>query len=114
MRITQAAQRLGTSARMLRYRDTLGLLPPVREPAPGQPRTGQPRTAQPRTAQSPTALSSAGGPAGRPLAGPSPAGGSAHRQFREEDLAAVALALDIERRRDISPAELAFGLRVLA
>jgi hypothetical protein len=41
-------------------------------------------------------------------------GGSAHRQFREEDLAAVALALGIEQRRDISPAELAFGLRVLA
>jgi hypothetical protein len=77
MRITQAAQRLGTSARMLRYRDTLGLLPPV------------------------------GG-------GPAPGGGSAHRQFREQDLAAVALALDIERHRDISPAELAFGLRVLA
>src|ERR1700690_1389391 len=31
MRITEAAQRLGTSARMLRYRDALGLLPPVRE-----------------------------------------------------------------------------------
>jgi MerR family copper efflux transcriptional regulator len=77
MRITQAAQRLGTSPRMLRYRDTLGLLPPV------------------------------GG-------GPAPGGGSAHRQFREQDLAVVALALDIERRRDISPAELAFGLRVLA
>ena len=27
MRITEAAQRLGTSPRMLRYRETLGLLP---------------------------------------------------------------------------------------
>src|SRR5579859_818976 len=35
MRITEAAQRLGTSARMLRYRDSLGLLPPVREAPAG-------------------------------------------------------------------------------
>ncbi len=33
MRITEAAQRLDTSPRMLRYRDLLGLLPPVRDPA---------------------------------------------------------------------------------
>ena len=71
MRITEAAQRLGTSPRMLRYREALGLLPPV---------------------------------------GRSPG----HRQFRDQDLAAVALALDLERRLDISPAALAFGLRVLA
>ena len=32
MRITEAAQRLGTSPRMLRYREALGLLPPTREP----------------------------------------------------------------------------------
>jgi hypothetical protein len=74
MRITQAAQRLDTSPRMLRYRDLLGLLPPVRAPAAA---------------------------AGR------------HRQFGEDDLAAVSLALEIERRYDISPAALAFGLRVL-
>jgi hypothetical protein len=71
MRITEAAQRLGTSPRMLRYREALGLLPPV----------------------------------GR---------GPGHRQFRDQDLAAVALALELERRLDISPAALAFGLRVLA
>ena len=71
MRITEAAQRLGTSPRMLRYRETLGLLPVV---------------------------------------GHSPG----HRQFRDQDVAAVALALDLERRLDISPAALAFGLRVLA
>src|SRR5882672_11367044 len=71
MRITEAAQRLGTSPRMLRYREALGLLPPV---------------------------------------GRSPG----HRQFRDQDVAAVALALDLERRLDISPAALAFGLRVLA
>ncbi|MGE5131889.1 MAG: MerR family transcriptional regulator [Gemmatimonadota bacterium] len=34
MRITEAAQRLGMSARMLRYRDALGLLPAVRGAPP--------------------------------------------------------------------------------
>ncbi len=74
MRISEAARRLGTSARMLRYREELGLLPEVRDP---------------------------------------PAGAS-HRQFSEADLEAVAAALALERRYDISPASLAFGLRVLA
>jgi hypothetical protein len=83
MRITEAARRLGTSARMLRYREELGLLPPVRDPyAFGSRRSG--------------------------------AAGAAHRQFSEEDLEAVAVALELERRYDISPASLAFGLRVLA
>jgi MerR family transcriptional regulator, copper efflux regulator len=84
MRITEAAQRLGTSPRMLRYRDLLGLLPPVREPTPGR-------------------------------RGVTPASGRSaqHRQFGEDDLAAVSLALGIEQRYDISPAALAFGLRVL-
>ncbi len=77
MRITEAARRLGTSPRMLRYRDTLGLLPGLRQ----------------------TAGSAATTP---------------HRQFGEEDLDAVALALAIEHRYDISPAALAFGLRVIA
>jgi hypothetical protein len=77
MRITEAAQRLGTSPRMLRYRDTLGLLPGLR-PAAGSAAT------------------------------------TPHRQFGQEDVEAVALALAIERRYDISPAALAFGLRVLA
>jgi MerR family transcriptional regulator, copper efflux regulator len=85
MRIAAAAQRLGTSPRMLRYRELLGLLPPVRESAPRRRR--------------------AASGAGR---------GPAHRQFGAEDLAAVALGLDIERRLDISPAALAFGIRVLA
>jgi hypothetical protein len=85
MRISAAAQQLGTSPRMLRYRELLGLLPAVREPA--------------------TRWRAAGA---RPARGP------AHRQFSRDDLAAVALGLDIERRLDISPAELAFGLRVLS
>jgi len=43
-----------------------------------------------------------------------PAGrGPAHRQFTEEDLAAITVAVQIERRYDITPAALAFGLRVL-
>jgi MerR family transcriptional regulator, copper efflux regulator len=72
MRITEAARRLGTSPRMLRYRESLGLLPPV------QP------------------------------------GHRGHRQFTERDMDAVAAALALERRFDITPAALAFGLRVLA
>ncbi len=83
MRISEAARRLGTSARMLRYREDLGLLPQVRDQ----------------------------------LAGPSwPSGprGPSHRQFSEADLEAVATALELERRYDISPASLAVALRVLA
>src|SRR5690349_5568925 len=79
MRITEAAQRLGTSPRMLRYRDMLGLLPPVRVAPPARG-SDLPR---------------------------------AHRRFGDDELAAVAHALRIERRYDISPAALAFGLRVL-
>jgi MerR family transcriptional regulator, copper efflux regulator len=73
MRISAAAQRLGMSPRMLRYREYLGLLPAVRGNAPG----------------------------------------SAHRQYTEDDLAAIAAALRLEQRYDITPAALAFGLRVL-
>ncbi|MGI8328804.1 MerR family DNA-binding transcriptional regulator [Actinomadura scrupuli] len=82
MRITEAARRLGTSPRMLRYREALGLLPPTRERA--------------------------GGPADH--------GGDhgGHRRFGEAELRAVALALALEKKYDISPGELAFGLRVLA
>jgi MerR family copper efflux transcriptional regulator len=79
MRITEAARQLGISPRMLRYRESLGLLPAVRLGSPGR----------------------------RPTATP-------HRQFNGADLDAVALGVAIERRYDISPAELAFGLRVLA
>jgi MerR family transcriptional regulator, copper efflux regulator len=81
MRISEAARRLGMSPRMLRYREDLGLLPPVRAG-----RTGRRE----------------------------PARGPGHRQFGEADLAAVTAALQIERRYQISPASLAFGLRVLS
>ena len=98
MRITEAAQRLGTSPRMLRYRDMLGLLPPVRGAARG--RAGAPRN----QGQARTAAAQARGPGGPPRA---------HRRFADDDLAAVAHALRIEQRYDISPAALAFGLKVL-
>jgi MerR family transcriptional regulator, copper efflux regulator len=75
MRISEAAKRLGMSPRMLRYREDLGLLPPLRDR-----------------------------PAGR---------GPAHRQFTDDDLAAITTAVRIEQRYDITPAALAFGLRVL-
>ena len=81
MRITEATQRLGISPRMLRYRESLGLLPAVRDGATAR--------RQPGTAPG-------------------------HRQFGAADLDAVALGLAIEQRYDISPAALAFGLRVLA
>jgi MerR family copper efflux transcriptional regulator len=107
MRISEAARRLGTSARMLRYREELGLLPQVRD------RLGVAR----RWAGSPAGNSagSAGGAwaesTGGAWTGPH---GASHRQFSEADLEAVAAALALERRYDISPASLAFGLRVLA
>ncbi|WP_336207766.1 MerR family transcriptional regulator [Nonomuraea sp. LPB2021202275-12-8] len=71
MRITEAAKRLGMSPRMLRYREALGLLPPVREQG-------------------------------------------AHRRFGTEELAAVAQAVELEKRFDVSPAELAFAVRALS
>src|SRR5689334_19358948 len=98
MRISEAARRLGTSARMLRYREDLGLLPQVRDPLAG-------------LSWRPVAPAGAAGAAG----GEAGAGrGATHRQFTEADLEAVAAALELERRYDISPASLAFGLRVLA
>ena len=99
MRISEAARRLGTSARMLRYREDLGLLPQVRDPLPW-----------PSGPSGPSGLSGLSGPGAAPR-GPA---GPSHRQFSEADLEAVAAALDLERRYDISPASLAFGLRVLA
>ena len=39
--------------------------------------------------------------------------GPAHRQFSDDDLAAITTAVQLERRYDITPAALAFGLRVL-
>ena len=132
MRITEAAQRLGMSPRMLRYRDMLGLLPPVRKAAPA-PRQAASGAAASRAAVSGAAASraavsgaaasraavSGGAVSGGPGSGGAMPGGAvsgaprAHRQFGDGDLAAVAHALRIERRYDISPAALAFGLRVL-
>jgi MerR family copper efflux transcriptional regulator len=86
MRITEAARRLDMTPRMLRYRESLGLLPVLRH-------AGRGRTRQRH---------------------PAPVTRSAHRQFTDADLSAVSLGLSLERRYDISPVALAFGVRVLA
>jgi MerR family transcriptional regulator, copper efflux regulator len=89
MRITDAARRLDMTPRMLRYRESLGLLPPLRHAARRAVGWRPGGTAEP------------------------PATGL-HRTFTDADLAAVALGVSLERRYDISPAALAFGIRVLA
>src|SRR5215469_7139236 len=86
MRITEAARRLDMTPRMLRYRESLGLLPVLRYAGRG------------RTRQRP----------------PAAVARSQHRQFTDADLSAVSLGLSLERRYDISPVALAFGVRVLA
>jgi DNA-binding transcriptional MerR regulator len=69
--VGQAAARLGTTARMLRYREGLGLVAPS------------------RTA-------------------------SRYRMYGEEDLLAAALGAHLEDLYGVSPAALAFALRVLS
>src|ERR1700758_298212 len=86
MRITEAARRLDMTPRMLRYRESLGLLPVLRHAGRGRTRH-------------------------RP---PAPAARSPHCQFTDADLSAVSLGLSLERRYDISPVALAFAIRVLA
>ena len=118
MRISEAARRLGTSARMLRYREDLGLLPQVRDQLD---RAGLARPAG--TVAGPAVTAGTAGTAAGPAGSAGSAGsagmvgsarGPSHRQFSEADLEAVAAALELERRYDISPASLAFALRVLA
>ena len=140
MRITEAARRLEMTPRMLRYRESLGLLPalrhgrrrgtargtagqagtgPVSGTGPGSGTgagSGTGRSAAPGSTASGSAApgrTAAGSTATRRIAGGG-AGPGAHRQFSDADVAAVALGLSIERRYDISPVALAFGVRVLA
>src|SRR6185312_10920218 len=106
MRITEAAEWLGTSPRMLRYRDMLGLLPPVRDAAPARDRAGAPpdqgqaraAPAESRAGAPPDQGQARAAPAGSPARGGLPRG---HRRFADDDLAAVAHALRIEQRYDI-------------
>lgn len=78
--ISEAAERLGISPRMLRYREALGLLPVTQAGARDRPNRR----------------------------------GHAHRRFGDGDVRAVELGLEIEKDYDVSPAALAFALRVLA
>ncbi len=125
MRITEAAARLDMTPRMLRYRESLGLVPALRQSR----RRGSQRAAggvRPGTRQASRQLQADGQPAGQLPIGGRPAGQgpterlqdadrvAGHRQFTDADMAAVALGLSIERRYDISPVALAFGIRVLA
>jgi MerR family transcriptional regulator, copper efflux regulator len=107
MRITEAARRLDLTPRMLRYRESLGLLPALRPvrgrgaargPDRGPIRASTVRASTVRASTSRTGQGRAG----------------THRQFSDADVAAVALGLSLERRYDISPVALAFGIRVLA
>jgi MerR family transcriptional regulator, copper efflux regulator len=70
MRVGDAARQVGTSARMLRYAEQLGLVAPAR---------------------------TAGG----------------YRDYGERDLAAATVTLELQERHGVTPAALAFGLRVL-
>jgi MerR family transcriptional regulator, copper efflux regulator len=70
MRVGDAARRLETSARMLRYAEQLGLVAPARTAA-------------------------------------------GYRDYGERDLRAAAAALALQARYRVTPAALAFGLRVL-
>jgi|SRR5580693_3708908 MerR family copper efflux transcriptional regulator len=117
MRITEAARRLDLTPRMLRYRESLGLLPALR-PVRGRgaargPDRGPIRasTVRASTVRASTVRASTVR-AGTSRTGQGRAG--THRQFSDADVAAVALGLSLERRYDISPVALAFGIRVLA
>jgi MerR family transcriptional regulator, copper efflux regulator len=118
MRITEAAERLDMTPRMLRYRESLGLLPALRQSRRGSRRAAS--AAGPGTRRGngrlPDGHQRAGqGPGERRQDADRAAGRAAgHRQFTDADVAAVALGLSIERRYDISPVTLAFGIRVLA
>lgn len=70
--IAAAAATLGTSPRVLRYREALGLLPPAHTDA------------------------------------------RVHRRYSTDALAAAALGARLEQRYSVTPAALAFALRMLA
>ena len=99
--------------RMLRYRESLGLLPVLRHA--GRARTRRrPPTVLIRGDDPPKAPERLIRGDNPPKPPERPAARSPHRQFTDADLGAVALGLSLERRYDISPVALAFGIRVLA
>jgi hypothetical protein len=85
---------------MLRYREDLGLVPALR----GRGHLSSRGDATGGGAGSRGAAEWRTGAAGR---------GTGHRQFTESDLDAIRAGMELERRYDITPAALAFGLRVL-
>jgi MerR family transcriptional regulator, copper efflux regulator len=103
---------------MLRYREELGLLPVLRDVyarrSRGVGRSGAAGDGRVDGTGGGRADGIGGGRADGTGGGRPRAHGPSHRQFSEADVAAVAEALELERRYDITPAALAFGLRVLA
>ncbi|SFF67752.1 MerR family regulatory protein [Actinopolymorpha cephalotaxi] len=111
MRISQAAQALGMSPRMLRYRERLGLVPRGRADSWWRPRPdGADFTPVPPRSQPP------GQTPGRPPGPTRPRSPRApgHRQYTEEDLRTIALAAQLEEKYDVTPLAVAFALRAFS
>ncbi|MET9018864.1 MerR family transcriptional regulator [Actinopolymorpha sp. NPDC004070] len=119
MRISKAAQALGMSPRMLRYRERLGLVPRGRADSWWRPRPdGADFTPVPPRSQPPNQppSSTPGRPPGqpRPQARNHPRTHAGHRQYTEEDLHTIALAAQLEEKYDVTPLAVAFALRAFA
>ena len=129
MRISQAAQALGMSPRMLRYRERLGLVPRGRADSWWRPRADgadftpvRPRGQTSRESQGQSQDQPQGQPQGQPQPrsqGRSPARprnqrAPGHRQYTEEDLRTIALAAQLEEKYDVTPLAVAFALRAFA
>jgi MerR family copper efflux transcriptional regulator len=134
MRISQAAQALGMSPRMLRYRERLGLVPRGRTDSWWRPRPdgadftpvrprGQARDSRPQSqGQGQTQVQTQGQTQVQTQVqtqGPAPSHprnqrAPGHRQYTEEDLRTIALAAQLEEKYDVTPLAVAFALRAFA